>query len=304
MGVLCLFFCLESVQAQQWLGSGLSTGNIWRTGNVRIGANGSPLAGVKLQVENGVFYLNSSNSSFRLGFPSADGWNINTINAGKDIQFFSETSPGTDERRFVIRQNGNFGFNIFPTTTFDMYNETAEIAELRLQGGRSGGIFTPSRISFWSDPRNSGSEWRPAYIQSVDAGSFTGGLAFFTNGSGGTAATGSQEVMRLINKRVGIGTSSPNYPVEITADDLVGLQYNGPRTTFAGTYMNGGLPFYGYKQAGDIKAYHYLDANQNFRFWLNGSEKMVLTANGALGVGISAPERPIHLTSYQCHLPY
>jgi hypothetical protein len=75
--------------------------------------------------------------------------------------------------------------------------------------------FGPARIEFWSDPQNSLNEWRPTYIESTDDGGFTGGLAFFTNGTGFDNKTGSIEAMRITNGKVGIGTTSPTAKLHI-----------------------------------------------------------------------------------------
>src|SRR3954468_20783080 len=58
-----------------------------------------------------------------------------------------------------------------------------------------------ARLELWSDPRGSGTEWRPGYVESFDSapGSYTGGLRFFTNGSGFAARQGFSEQLRLVN---------------------------------------------------------------------------------------------------------
>jgi hypothetical protein len=57
--------------------------------------------------------------------------------------------------------------------------------------------------------RLSGCAGRPGYIQSTDNGGFTGGLAFVVNGSGSANRFGAVETMRVVNGRVGIGTTPP-----------------------------------------------------------------------------------------------
>lgn len=69
--------------------------------------------------------------------------------------------------------------------------------------------FGAGRVEFWSDAPGSVSEWRPSFMQSTDNGGFTGGLAFFVNGTGSGNRTGQVETMRLVNGGVGIGTSTP-----------------------------------------------------------------------------------------------
>ncbi len=50
---------------------------------------------------------------------------------------------------------------------------------------------------------------RPGFIQSTDAGNFTGGLAFYVNGSGAENKFAANEVLRIQDGRVGIGTTAP-----------------------------------------------------------------------------------------------
>jgi hypothetical protein len=79
-------------------------------------------------------------------------------------------------------------------------------AVMRLQSAAGPGF---GRLEFVSDPQNSPNEWRPAYIQSTDAGGFTGGLKFVTNGTGSASRFGELETMRIQNGAVGIGTTNP-----------------------------------------------------------------------------------------------
>jgi hypothetical protein len=74
------------------------------------------------------------------------------------------------------------------------------------------------RLEFVSNPQGDGNEWRPGYIQSTDNGGFAGGLAFFVNGAGAGNKFGSNEVMRIVNGRVGIGTSDPTNKLNVVGD--------------------------------------------------------------------------------------
>ena len=86
------------------------------------------------------------------------------------------------------------------------------VTVLRLQSSNG---FSPAGVDLWSDPQGSATEWRPAFLRSTDAGGFTGGLAFFTNGSGGANRTGVVEGMRLVNGRLGIGTATPGFTLDV-----------------------------------------------------------------------------------------
>jgi hypothetical protein len=76
---------------------------------------------------------------------------------------------------------------------------------LRLQSSGTPGF---GRLEFVSNPQGDANEWRPGFIQSTDNGGFTGGLAFFVNGTGAGNKFGSNEVMRVVNGAVGIGTGT------------------------------------------------------------------------------------------------
>jgi hypothetical protein len=83
---------------------------------------------------------------------------------------------------------------------------------LRIQSAAGPGF---GRIEFFSDPQFSANEWRPGFIQSVDNGNFTGGIAFVVNGTGVANRFGGIEVMRIVNGAVGIGTFSPAFTLHV-----------------------------------------------------------------------------------------
>lgn len=73
---------------------------------------------------------------------------------------------------------------------YSPYNPTV----VRVQSAGAPGF---GRIEFVSNPQGDVNEWRPAYIQSLDAGGFTGGLGFYVNGTGAGNKFASVEAMRL-----------------------------------------------------------------------------------------------------------
>ncbi len=83
------------------------------------------------------------------------------------------------------------------------------------------------RVEFVSNPQGDANEWRPGYIESLDAGGFTGGLGFFVNGTGAGNKFGSTEVMRLVNGRVGIGTNNPQSALHVVGT-VTATSFNPP----------------------------------------------------------------------------
>ncbi len=105
----------------------------------------------------------------------------------------------------------------------------------------STGSFGTNKIEFWSNwgsTSKTAPPWRPASIKSIDEGNWTGGLAFYDNGRGFANKQTEQEVMRMYNNKVIIGSSntiSPGFNT-LTVDGLtrlnalnVGLPKVGPK---------------------------------------------------------------------------
>jgi alpha-tubulin suppressor-like RCC1 family protein len=108
--------------------------------------------------------------------------------------------------------NGNLGVGTDrPQARLHVYGAENPVV-LRLHSAGTPGF---GRLEFVSDPQGSVNEWRPGYIEATDAGGFTGGLAFYVNGTGAGSKFGSNEVMRIQNGRVGIGTNNPTTLLQV-----------------------------------------------------------------------------------------
>jgi hypothetical protein len=89
---------------------------------------------------------------------------------------------------------------------------TTNPAILRIQSRGSPGA---ARVEMWSDPPGSINEWRPAYLESIDSGNFTGGLRIVTNGAGSASKTGAVEQLRISNGVVGVGVQDPGHRLDV-----------------------------------------------------------------------------------------
>ncbi len=84
---------------------------------------------------------------------------------------FASTGPN----QFLVRAGGGVGINTpSPEGTLHVYS-TNNPTVVRIQSTGTPGF---GRLEFASNPQGDVNEWRPGFIQSLDAGSFTGGLGF------------------------------------------------------------------------------------------------------------------------------
>jgi trimeric autotransporter adhesin len=108
--------------------------------------------------------------------------------------------------QFIIRAFGGVGIGTAnPQASLHVYSDNNPTV-VRIQSTGQPGF---GRIEFVSNPQTDANQWRPAYIQSLDEGGFTGGLGFYVNGTGAANKFGSNEVMRIVNGNVGIGNTAP-----------------------------------------------------------------------------------------------
>ncbi|MDB9327699.1 tail fiber domain-containing protein, partial [Nodularia spumigena CS-590/02] len=193
------------------------------TGNVGIGTS-TPQA--KLQVANGAIMPSAGNSeNAGIMFPKDPGggsgdaaWIRYYARTGEATTFEIGTSNDADDHIALMPSLGNVGIRtINPQANLHVFSALNQ-ATLRIQAAPTN-KFGSGRIEFWSDTQGSSSEWRPGFIQSTDQGGFTGGLAFFVNGTGLANKTAEIEVMRITNGNVGIGTQSPEALLHVFSPD-------------------------------------------------------------------------------------
>ncbi|MFH1857637.1 MAG: hypothetical protein ABH845_01855, partial [Candidatus Omnitrophota bacterium] len=170
-----------------------------------------------------------------------------------------------------------------PLHVYSSANPTA----LRIHSSGAPGF---GALEFWSDPETSANLWRPGYIQSYDAGSFTGGLRFITNGTGAGNKTGTVEAMRIINTRVGINQTSPGAALDVNTSSSTwggwqeAIRFSNPNHS-AITHVNpvGNLLLGFHSSAGGSpRGFWFTDAGAA----ANGADYIMVVHAGAVGSGL------------------
>ncbi len=101
--------------------------------------------------------------------------------------------------------------------------------------------------------------------------------------------------------RIGINSINPNaqlevvgasstLPLGVKGSATTGIQYDGPGgTSFAGAYMNGGKPFFGYKRDNSILGYHYIDSDNGWKLYMGRRDNVLSAyANGNVGINTTS----------------
>jgi hypothetical protein len=260
------------------------------TGRTAARANGSEYTVAALEA----YFVTRDGVQNLGGFIRINDYNTNpaypvTIRGGRIVFGTVDGGSGASAQaseKMTILANGNVGIGT-----------TNPGASLDVQGGA---------IRVWGSPTNSGTiefkrtndGWNPATIQQqYNTGSYGGDLAFQLHPADNIAGTAPATVMYLkAGGNVGIGTTSPNGPLEVqnqsSATTVENLWLTAPNLTAGqqsrffwgkntGSY-NGGYFYY----------YHYGDGStaNYFRLDFNGKNNVLCAAaTGNVGIGTSSP---------------
>ena len=92
---------------------------------------------------------------------------------------------------------------------------------------------------------------------------------------------------------VGIGTMVPAYRLHVRSDDPLIARLDGNGGTWAGFYVNAlqatATPMVGYERQSTLKAYTFLDHNDNWGCRVDGNLVMTATSDTRLGIGTASP---------------
>jgi len=160
---------------------------------------------------------------------SSQSWTLGSAQGA--LMTFSTTANGstTLSERMRIDQNGYVGIGTAtPGDPLHVYNTTNAVGTIRLQGGDNVagfvGVWDFGPMLLLTNNRHpgTGNNYKTTVAGSqisLGAGSAPGDIAFFTTSSG-TTATGTELVRMKANGRVGIGTITPGYQLDVQGGSI------------------------------------------------------------------------------------
>lgn len=209
---------------------GGGTPSFWTDGNRALGGVSAVVGGLANEAQSygssiggGVFNLCAGlyatipggRANNALGDHSfAAGKQANALHHGTFVWADSSASEfiSAKSNTFLVRAAGGVGLGTAnPQANLHLYS-TDNPTTFRIQSTGTPGF---GRVEFVSNPQGDAGEWRPAFIQSLDTGGFTGGLGFYVNGTGIGNRFATNEVMRVLNGRVGIGVPLPDTALHV-----------------------------------------------------------------------------------------
>jgi hypothetical protein len=265
---------------------------IINSGNVGIGTDTPTGTYGKLSVAGGISILNDNNAKLEIGrYSSGTPNSYIKLGANSNSLRFTNNTDAADIME--LTNAGNLGLGVTPSA---WGTASARVAIEMSTGGSSiwaqnfGGSNPSMQITCNAYEASGGSIYKvssqASYYQQ-NAGNHTWYTA--PSGTAGNAITFTPRMTILVGGNIGIGTTSPNAPLDVTSvsSNSSGIQqwsYNSAPVAYRlqlNTIVSSGLVKYSFDMSNNSTAYN---------------NTLVLT-NGNIGIGTASPAASLHVLS-------
>src|SRR3989338_8023738 len=217
---------------------------------------------------------------------------------GQSLEFVQTTPNGsTANRRMVIDTSGNVGIGTVPKTWDTWYNP--------MQIGAGGFLFghdsSPASAGFGSNVYISSGHKRVGVGQAVLIDTEGGTFQFMTAPSGAAdSAISWTNALNILNSgNVGIGTTSPGYPLDVASDGEFKIRARNTNTGAGqNAYMTidtastAGESYLEFRTGQQGSTYGFIEYNRDgsLRFETSGhNDRMTIHSSGNVGIGTTSP---------------
>jgi hypothetical protein len=248
-------------------------------------------------------------AELNLGTAGSDEINIGRQSGTCDINMFANTS--TVAARFLtstitfnhpvtasanisssgtIQSTGNISTNGSITATSADINGNVDIDGGNLTVGTALQLTNGGVFNFGGSLADGRITWDTGYASLYGLAGNKLRLGSYNQQGVLTISSSTENVMVISASNVGIGTTSPERALEIKD-----TSNNHQLQLTAATNMNSGIKFTDGTDADAAHIYYY-HTDKRLRFYTDNTEQMNILANGNVGIGTTAPTKPLQVT--------
>tara|TARA_R100000734_G_C3302501_1_gene93031 strand:- start:43 stop:1242 length:1200 start_codon:yes stop_codon:yes gene_type:complete len=203
-------------------------------------------------------------------------------------------SDSSNATAITIDSSENVGIGITsPKTNLDIASATGAVLTLTDTRTVATAGDLLGKINFYNSDASGDGAQNAASIAAFHNGSIgNGGFITFSTTTGSSGSEGAEPTERvriLADGKVGIGTSTPNYPLVVAGTN--------PKIQIYDSDGNGQTNLYFGDSGSNLAGYViYQHSDDKMRIGTNASDKLVINSSGDVGIGTSSPNVKLYVT--------